>query len=235
MVFKRGYVQEDPVTKKVSFKDEYAQHESIARRVKFLGLNVDDHLSFKFHVDHVCSKVAKIIHLFRKLTVFMKTNELVNMYHSLIYPHLTYGVIAWGYCAENQVQRILKLQKWMIRIILGRTKTESCRNEFVRLKMLTFPNIFIYFVSVYMYKQTFENTIVKNSTIHQKNTRTACNVHIPFCRSSVTQKAPKYIGAIIYNRVPQAIKNEPNLKTFKKCLKKYLQNNQFYSFKEFFS
>lgn len=57
---------------------------------KFLGVIVDENLSWREHVDWISSKVNKSIGIIRKVSHLITTNCLMTLYYSLIYPYLSY-------------------------------------------------------------------------------------------------------------------------------------------------
>ena len=63
---------------------------------KFLGINIDTKLNFKFLISHVCEKIARSVGIFYRLQYYFPRKILVNLYYSLVYPYLLYCVISWG-------------------------------------------------------------------------------------------------------------------------------------------
>jgi len=53
-------------------------------------------VSWKNHVDSVIVKISKTIAMIAKLRYFVPSTVLVNIYNSLIIPHITYGLLARG-------------------------------------------------------------------------------------------------------------------------------------------
>ncbi len=200
----------------------------LSNSTKFLGVIIDNCLSWKNHVEYVCGKVTKIIPYIRKMKNIMTREHLLMLYNTLIFPHFNYGVTIWGHCSADKVKRLLKLQKWILRIITNKRKTDSCRNLFSEFNMLTFPSIYIFFVSIYIFKQIKNGLIQLNCNIHTFNTRNKNNVYTDYQRLTKTQNNPKFIGAIIFNKLPDNIKNSISLNVFKKNLK------CIYSYDEFF-
>ena len=66
--------------------------------VKYLGILIDNNLSWKYHIDHIVIKISRTIGLISKLRYFVPKHTLLNIYLSLIAPYLSYvyGLIAWG-------------------------------------------------------------------------------------------------------------------------------------------
>ncbi|KAG8305210.1 hypothetical protein J6590_074761 [Homalodisca vitripennis] len=48
---------------------------------------------------------------------------------TLIYPHLGYGIRLWGSCAQHKLERVFRLQKKAVRVILNLKTRESCRKR----------------------------------------------------------------------------------------------------------
>ena len=69
------------------------------------------------HISHFASKISNIIDIISKLRHFIPTNTLLNIYRSLILPHMTYGIVVWGQAAKVHLDKILKLQKRALRLI----------------------------------------------------------------------------------------------------------------------
>ncbi len=80
---------------------------------KFLGITINEHLSWKSHIDKFSDKISKTMDVLNKLKHFVPLNARVMIYNSLMLSHLNYCILAWGYRCE----RITKLQKCIIRIL----------------------------------------------------------------------------------------------------------------------
>ena len=79
----------------------------------FLGLTIDEHLSWKPHVLKISNKIARTLGIVCRLKNFLPTHVLRILYNSLILPHLQYSILAWGF----RMGRLDKMQKRAIRII----------------------------------------------------------------------------------------------------------------------
>ena len=62
----------------------------------YLGILLDSNLSWKFAL-----KISKIIGVIARLRHFVPLCTLLNIYRSLIFPYLSYGLAAWGQAAKN--------------------------------------------------------------------------------------------------------------------------------------
>ena len=58
--------------------------------VKSLGVYIDNHLTWKKHVDKISKKIASAIGALKRIRPYMTTNTAVQVYQSLIKPHFDY-------------------------------------------------------------------------------------------------------------------------------------------------
>ena len=54
--------------------------------IKYLGVFIDSHLSWKYQVDHIAKKIKRGIGILSKLRHFVNIKILVNLYYAIIYP-----------------------------------------------------------------------------------------------------------------------------------------------------
>ena len=84
---------------------------------RFLGITIDEELSWKPHVNNVCNTVSRNIGMINKLKHCFPQPTLKSLYYAIVYPHLNYGVLAWGNAYKTLMDRLLLLQKKALRII----------------------------------------------------------------------------------------------------------------------
>ena len=119
-VEKSNFVVFHPPQKKVNFPMELKLNQkSIKQEIsfKYLGVMMDWSLSWKDHVHQVSKKISRSIGILLKLRHFVDTRILVNIYYSIIYPFLTYGVMIWGNTYTSTIKPLITLQKKAIRVI----------------------------------------------------------------------------------------------------------------------
>ena len=84
---------------------------------KFLGVLFDEHLSWKPHINYLNNKIARQIYTLKQCKHMLDTNTMRTLYFSLIHPHITYGILAWGSANKSYLQRTNILHKRAIRMI----------------------------------------------------------------------------------------------------------------------
>jgi hypothetical protein len=60
---------------------------------KFLGLKIDDVLSWNIHIESVINKLTTVCFMLRSARPFMTQSSLVNIYYSLFHLVLSYGIV----------------------------------------------------------------------------------------------------------------------------------------------
>ena len=93
--------------------------------IKFLGVEIDNNLSWKFHIENLETKIARVIGIMYKVRPILNTYCLKSLYHSLIHSRLSYANIAWGSTNVSKLKKLISLQNHAIRIICNKRKHES--------------------------------------------------------------------------------------------------------------
>ena len=91
---------------------------------KFLGVYFDDNLSWSVHIDKISNKISKTIRIISRIRYTFDSTTLLMLYNTMVLPYLNYCCIAWGANYFGRLERLLKLQKRMIRIMNGLKKRD---------------------------------------------------------------------------------------------------------------
>ena len=84
-----------PLTRKsttsltLNFNNQIVQPSELA---KYLGIFVDEHLSFKPHIMFLKKKVTRSVGVLAKLSYYLPCNTLIIFYYSLVHTHLHYAL-----------------------------------------------------------------------------------------------------------------------------------------------
>ncbi|CAL4124582.1 unnamed protein product [Meganyctiphanes norvegica] len=86
--FKRGNPKFEIILNNVRIQDQLV--------TTFLGVIIDNKLSWKPHITHLCSKISKGTAILRFLKITYPKHILRMIYMSLIYSYLNYCNLIWG-------------------------------------------------------------------------------------------------------------------------------------------
>jgi len=106
---------------------------AIVYNTKFLGLTLDNTLSWRTHTDTILPKLSSASFSFRVVKPFLSQDSMKIVYYSYFHSIMTYGLIFWR---NSHYSNIFRLQKIIIRIIAGTRGRDSCREHFTKLKIL---------------------------------------------------------------------------------------------------
>jgi len=73
---------------------------------KYLGIIVDEKLSWKEHCKQLCCTMSKYVGAMHKVKHYVNNQALRMLNHSLINSRAQYGIIAWGRAASCHLQPI---------------------------------------------------------------------------------------------------------------------------------
>ena len=82
---------------------------------KFLGLLLNENLTWTDHLQHIRIKISKSIGIINKLKHTLPKPILKTLYQTLILPHLNFQILNWG--RDPSAENIFKLQKKAVRTI----------------------------------------------------------------------------------------------------------------------
>ena len=77
----------------------------------FLGVIIDEHLTWKSHISHVANKVSKSVGIIRRCSFYLSKSPLLTLYYSMIYPYLQYCNLVWASTYPSNLSRLVILQK----------------------------------------------------------------------------------------------------------------------------
>ena len=86
-------------------------------RVKFLGVLIDECLTWKNHIDCISKTISRNIGVMNKLKHYIPYRILHTLYCTLILPYLSYGILVWGNTCKSYLDKLINLQKLAIRTI----------------------------------------------------------------------------------------------------------------------
>jgi hypothetical protein len=82
-------------------------------QIKFLGLTIDDTLSWNLHIDNVMKRLTSVCYMIRAVKPYMSFSSLIMIYYSLFHSVLAYGILFWGISSSSV--KLFKLQKRVVR------------------------------------------------------------------------------------------------------------------------
>jgi hypothetical protein len=133
----------------------------------------------------------------------MSVNTLKTIYYSYFSMIISFGLPFWGNSLHSI--KILRMQKKIVRIMIGCKSGVSCRNLFRRLEVLPFVSQYILSLMLRVVKN--KNLFILNLENHTKSTRQFNNFYQPITNLTIYQRGVHYMGIKIFNNLPPYIKD----------------------------
>ena len=196
---------------------------------KFLGVTIDSHLTWKNHIDHICTSASRGVGVLNKLKYFLPQKSLYMLYNALVFPYMSYCNSAWGNSNKTKIQSLFLLQKRALRICTSSHYLSNTDPLFYQLKTLKIYDVHTFQTAIFMYKfskkilpSTFQKTFTYNSNIHSYPTRHSSDIHLNNPKILLAHRSIRHHGPDIWNSLPENIKLCSSLYSFKALMKKYL-------------
>ena len=97
-IFKLGRIHNENMDKK-------------ERTYKFLGILIDEYLSFDAHCDALCTKLARSNLIISRVKNFLPLVTLKTLYFSLVHSHLLYGLPIYSCTTQKTLTKYLKCNR----------------------------------------------------------------------------------------------------------------------------
>ena len=169
------------MTKHLNFRIS-GQKINIVKQTKYLGIYLDEHLTWNFQLDQIKSKLSRSCGLLAKLRYFAKTDLLRTVYFAIFDSILRYVRQVWGQHRYQTIKEIEQIQEKAIRIMSVKPKNESTNPLFRNLKIMKFKDILAYNNCIFAHDQlnenlpeSFSNFFMTAPAQHNYNTRGSCN------------------------------------------------------------
>ena len=149
-------------------------------KIRYLGLIIDDRLTWKHHISELSKKLNMSIGILFKMKKLCPKRILMSLYFSLVHSYLSYGTCVWGNANEIHLNKIRVLQKKVVRIIGNVEYNDHSSPLFKELKILKFDDILKMQLACLMFDYDhgnlpicFNTLFTKTSIIHSYGTRNA--------------------------------------------------------------
>ena len=202
------------------------------KSTKYLGLIVDDTLSWSDHINHISMKIKRSIGVLKRTRSYLPRASLITLYRTLIETHLRYCSVIWGQCGETLKDKLQALQNRALRTIAGQKFEHADHSRLlVGYGLLSVQNLIKMDMGICVYKilndqapEEFKHIFQPVSSMHGYQTRSSQNnnLHLPQLNLKSAQGAISYAGVKIWNDIPPEIRKAESIVTFKKQFKEHL-------------
>ena len=192
-----------------------------SNQIKFLGIVIDENITWNDQIDIVKRKVSKCIGVLYKAKFILDQKCLKHIYFSFIYSYINYGNIAWASTNQSKLKKIYNKQKHASRIIYNKDKFTHAKPLMKSLNALNVYQINIFQTLILMFKSqhrlsptVFQNMFKKIEhkypTNFANNNFKIPNLNLKSTRFAISTRGPTLWNALLTDK----IKTVENLSTF---------------------
>ena len=184
----------------------------------FLGLTLNEYMSWESHINKVAIKISRITGLFNRLKHFLPTDIMKTLYSTLIESHLHFGILTWGF----ERSRLLNIQKKAVRLILNKKYNAHTEPIFKSLKILKLDDIFKRRVLQFFYKYKNQSlpefllslSLFSNTSTLRYQFRHRLQYQPNPTKKRSTDKCLRNYVAILLNETPNCIIDKVNTHSY---------------------
>ena len=186
--------------------------------VKFLGILMDEHLSYKYHIQELHKKLSKTSGIFFKISHQLSKEILVSLCYSLFSSLLSYGLLVCGLTCESYKLALFRLQKKVVKCIHSEPLHTHSSPLFKSSNLLKLDDLLKVNILSFVYKATnnlspscFQDYFTYNSNIHGYRARQVERGDL----------YKKYHRSSLWNNIPICIRVSQSQSLFRTKLKAY--------------
>ena len=208
----------------INFQPKFQDNTGIEKvnQYKYLGLIIDDKLTWKAHISYLKGKLSRSLGILYKLRHLVSKKVLITVFHSLFLSHLNYGILCWGRSSKTVIKPLIILMNKALRCINFCCPREHVEQFLLKDHLLQVNEIFQMELAKFMYKYNnnslpgcFNSYFTKVNDKHSYNTRASqSNFFIPRKQCSKGQYGLDFLGPGLWSRIPESIKNQKTLTLF---------------------
>jgi hypothetical protein len=196
---------------------------------KLLGVLFDEHLSFKPHIDMLCSKLSKSLYCLSRVKNFVNPESLRKLYFSMVHSNLSYGISIYGCANTTNLEKLRKMQKKAIRLICNANFRAHTTPLFKEQKILPLDKLIEYSRIKFMHNFHFNQLPISFAETWRSNAernpdrilRNADDLYIPAHRVEFVKRLPLHSFPLAWNSAPGE-KLNPRQHIYLKDLKNHM-------------
>lgn len=185
---------------------------------RFLGVIMDDKLSWKPHIAHIKRKICQNIFVLNKVKEVLNKETMKILYSSLIVPYFIYCIEVWGNTYQINIKPLSILQKRAIRIIHKVNYREHTSKLFAKSRILKLEDLVKFQTLIILFKARHKMLPEKIQHLYQLEkefSRRRYNFKHQFARTTIKQMCPSVMGVKVWNSLHDNLKSCSNIGQFK--------------------
>ena len=194
---------------------------------KSLGLTIDEHLTWKNHINNIAKKISSGISALKRVRPFINRETAVKAYRGLVEPYFTYCSPVWDGIGLKLGEKLQKLQNRAARVMTRSSYEVSSASLLSELGWSVLGKSRMKQKAILMYKvnnncapQYLQQLFTPKVSNH--DLRNSLNkLSVPKPRTDYLKRSFSYSGASLWNSLSEQLRSAP-LNSFKVELTNFL-------------
>ncbi|KAG6439229.1 hypothetical protein O3G_MSEX000597 [Manduca sexta] len=169
--------------------------------IKYLGIIIDNRLSWNAQIENLISRIRKLIFVFKKLRASAEITTLKTVYFALAESILGYCITSWGGACKTNLLRLKRAQRCIFKIMMHKPIKFPTSDLYSQCKLLSVRKLFILKTILQKHSEVvFDHKIVDN----KRRSDRVCDT---FKYTTATAGRQYYfLSPKLYNKVNKVLK-----------------------------
>lgn len=182
--------------------------------LKYLGVIVDNNLTFRPHILSISKKIRKLMTIFKKLRNVLDPKQIKSTYYALCQSLCTYCIQSWGGTAKTILRPLEIAQRAVLKISSFRHFRYPTRLLYQNTKLLTIRQLYVLTTILKQHSELKFDPILLT-----KRNAIICHQSTQF-KTAFSNRFYAFLGPYLYNKANKQLSIYANTKTI--CKKKVI-------------
>ena len=200
------------------------------QNTKFLGVYIDQNLNWSAHIQCISNKLVKIVATVSKIKHLLPKSTLMQLYYTLVYPIITYGILAWGHADKVHLNKLSVLQNRFLYKISNSSWVTRSNSVYINLNCLKLSELVIAKCCIFVFKLK-RNLLpgICNKYLVNLNKTIAMQLRSKeklthgYARIKCSHNSIKFLAPRVWNSLPKSLHEITTIAKFKKEIFNYLK------------
>ena len=173
--------------------------------VQYLGLIVGENLYWNAHVDYVCMPLVKFFGIFNHVKHFVSKRIARQLYFSLIYSRINYGIEVYGNCMDEHLSKLQVMPNKLLKLLLKLDYRTSASLIHYNVALLKIADIHVVNILSFVNEcragrnpEIFKNYFTVREATY--NLRHKDRLFVPLTRTELGSSRCAILGAKLWNK-----------------------------------
>lgn len=168
--------------------------------IKYLGVIIDENLSFKSHIQVLSKRIRKLLYVFKTLRHIVTPTTLKQVYYALCQSLITYCISCWGGAPKSTLKQLEVAQRAILKLSTFKPFRHPTKLLYEYCEVLTVRQLFLLSII------SKQHTSLEYSPILSSRRR-----GLPVCKALLQPKTAfvrrfyPFLGPYIYNKINKII------------------------------